>query len=381
MSQYQRMISYLYRYEDGVKKNNTGYARIELRGETCRVTVQMRDSLSGVPEVAFFRQEPQGVQRILAGQLQKNGNGFGCRIETRMDNMMNTGYLFSDMDGLMIYINDSRYYATTWKDITIHMGQEDFERKQIHDIEEGMPGKTGKNIVSEQQTAPPADTDSMRRPQMAKPENERAMQKSGMTKTVNNEVVQEPQMEDTANGGAVQEQQTVNPVNGSTVSQQVQNQTGNDIEKESEPQREQNLRNDGSPSVAACQCEACRQCPQRGRVVDFGRHILAMFPRMYPFEIDSMEECVRLELRDIGCLPVPYWSLAGNPFLLHGYYCYRHILFTRVSDGEYCIGVPGIYNQENQKQADHCGFRKFKTLSQVADRQGAFGYWLFPIKM
>ena len=92
-----------------------------------------------------------------------------------------------------------------------------------------------------------------------------------------------------------------------------------------------------------------------------------------------MGECVRIDLKDIGNLPVAYWSLAGNPFLLRGYYCYRHLIFTRMDGGGYAVGVPGIYSEDNGRWAEECRMTGFQPLSQVKDRHGAFGYWLYRV--
>lgn len=53
MKGYQRLVSYLYRYDNGVKGENVGYVRIELRGERCRVTTQLQDTLTVLPEMSF----------------------------------------------------------------------------------------------------------------------------------------------------------------------------------------------------------------------------------------------------------------------------------------------------------------------------------------
>ena len=42
MGQYKRMVSYLYKYINGAKSQNTGFVRIELMDVQCRFTVQMR---------------------------------------------------------------------------------------------------------------------------------------------------------------------------------------------------------------------------------------------------------------------------------------------------------------------------------------------------
>ena len=42
MGRYERMICYLYEYQDGHKGANVGYVKLEKRGEQCRVLIQMR---------------------------------------------------------------------------------------------------------------------------------------------------------------------------------------------------------------------------------------------------------------------------------------------------------------------------------------------------
>lgn len=360
MSQYQRMISYLYRYENGVKSENTGYARIELRGDSCRVTVQMRDAMQIMPDVLFFVQKEQGVERIAAGQMKRNGNGCGCRIETKTDNIMNTGKAFTDIDGLLIYINDTLYYATTWKDITLFLGD------MVHTDE-----NNAKETESDRNKE---ELETVQREELERSASEQEVLKEEETVTESSEKEFLPKEESEPVQDKIQKETQTEPAQNHTVVENRQ-----EMRKEGEKQPEKETPLTAADTVSACQCEACRQCPQRGRAFEFGPHIMSMFPKMYPFEVESMGECVRMELKDIGCLPVPYWSLAGNPFLLHGYYCYRHIIFTRIVSGEYCIGVPGIYNKENKERAEGCGFRQFRPLSAVKDYQGAFGYWMYPI--
>lgn len=122
-----------------------------------------------------------------------------------------------------------------------------------------------------------------------------------------------------------------------------------------------------------------RQQGSKNRSQEFCEKMLRIFPKMYPFEAEGMGECVRIDLKDIGNLPVAYWSLAGNPFLLRGYYCYRHLIFTRMAGGGYAVGVPGIYSEDNGRWAEECRMTGFQPLSRVKDRHGAFGYWMYRI--
>ena len=318
--------------------------------------------MSELPEVAFFRQEPQGMQRIAAGHLKRNGNGFGCRIETRLDNMMNSGYSFADLDGLIILVNHFLYFATTWKDVTVHLGYEKaLEEDPVKAADTEMQDTDQQTMALQE----PEKTDRSEQRRVDGTDGERG-----------NEAEKEGRLY--AGEKAETDREGIEMA---SFSMEEKEETPSDIRTEPVTESVESPPREGrqTDTIAACQCEACCRCPQRRRMDDFGRHMLAIFPRMDPFEIESIEECVRLELKDIGCLPVRYWSLSGNPFLLHGYYCYRHILFTKTSDGGYYIGVPGIYNKESEKKARSCGFGEFRTLSEVADRLGAFGYWLFDV--
>ena len=42
MAGMKRFIAYIYGYENAKKAGNTGFARIELRGEECRLEIHLR---------------------------------------------------------------------------------------------------------------------------------------------------------------------------------------------------------------------------------------------------------------------------------------------------------------------------------------------------
>lgn len=103
---------------------------------------------------------------------------------------------------------------------------------------------------------------------------------------------------------------------------------------------------------------------------------------MYPFEDNEVVWCVRLEPQDIGALPMENWSYGNNSFLLHGFYCYSHLIFARISDKtgtKYIIGVPGIYHNREKFMARMFGFDSFKSIKRKDLRTGEFGYWYAPI--
>lgn len=317
------MVSYLYRYDKGIKGKNTGYARIERNDRRCRVTIRLQDTVSVSPSVFFFIQNEGGMQRIPAGKLARNGSGFAGRVETPVDRMAGSEYAFDRIDGIYLSGPENVFYATTWKDIT---------------VSGAAPEKEADGWKAED------DRDAGNRSDAG----------SGSEES-------RPQAENTASTEIRQESERAEPV-----------------------QRRQDVLDDalqaatGLEEASFAEASSVEACSRRERP-DFGERMLSVFPKMYPFEIDEMGECVRIDLKDIGNLPVAYWSLAGNPFLLRGYYCYRHLIFACIGRQEYAVGVPGIYSEENSKWAKECRMLRFQPLSRVKDRHGAFGYWLIAV--
>lgn len=317
------MVSYLYRYDKGIKGKNTGYARIERNDRRCRVTIRLQDTVSVSPSVFFFIQNEGGMQRIPAGKLARNGSGFAGRVETPVDRMAGSEYAFDRIDGIYLSGPENVFYATTWKDIT---------------VSGAAPEKEADGWKAED------DRDAGNRSDAG----------SGSEES-------RPQAVNTASTEIRQESERAEPV-----------------------QRRQDALDDalqaatGLEEASSAEASSVEACSRRERP-DFGERMLSVFPKMYPFEIDEMGECVRIDLKDIGNLPVAYWSLAGNPFLLRGYYCYRYLIFACIGRQEYAVGVPGIYSEENSKWAKECRMLRFQPLSRVKDRHGAFGYWLIAV--
>lgn len=112
--------------------------------------------------------------------------------------------------------------------------------------------------------------------------------------------------------------------------------------------------------------------------------IFESYPRIFPFEGNEVTLCVKIEPKDIGFLPVDAWVLSNNSFLMHGYYCYNHLIFARIRDRyetKYILGVPGIYYSREQFMAKMFGFENFKSIRRRELMQGDFGYWYIPIAL
>jgi len=128
-------------------------------------------------------------------------------------------------------------------------------------------------------------------------------------------------------------------------------------------------------------CSACPYKNYNKKEEDFGVRILKNFPVMYPFRSGSIEESVRIEPKDIGCMPIRLWSFANNRFLLHGYYCYKHLIFAKLCNGCYALGVPGVYSEQESKRAATFSFNDFQPVGPGKIVYGVFGYWITEISV
>lgn len=100
---------------------------------------------------------------------------------------------------------------------------------------------------------------------------------------------------------------------------------------------------------------------------------------MYPFEDDQMHWCRQIMPEDLSHLPMKHWSLAGNSFLMQGYYHYRHLILCETVNGVAYVGVPGQYHRRECYLAGKFGFSLFKPTLKKQLVIGDFGYWLFEL--
>ena len=323
MSQYKRMVSYMYQYVVGEKGQNIGFVRIEQKGQGCRIVLQMRTiELPSMPEVWLYKQNSTGIEYVTAGKLIYNSGSLGCRIDTEIDNVCGSGCAFKDFDGALIYISDREYYGTTWNKDNIYIGE---MTKHI-------------NVIKQNQEVSEAEESLEKRDDTGEVPGQEIEQTS-----------EEKESEDESSDKKEQEIQTAEYIDNNTTC----------VEEKAMP---------------------CDKCPYNGTASGFGERMLGLFPVMYPFASGDIVRSVRIEPKDIGCLPVNKWSLSNNRFLLHGYYCYRHLIFVKLKDGKYAIGVPGVYNEKADKAAHEYSFSEFQAIGTEELCFGAFGYWLMLVE-
>lgn len=125
MSNYQRLISYIYTYEGGIKGKNTGFAKLETRNGQCRLNVSVKK--------IFVGGNPLGVYLLAGDEEVKIGtlfarNGAGeFRTVLNAENVEGSEKKLEEFCGLTIHEaeNSWRAYTTVWEDAVAHAAEVD----------------------------------------------------------------------------------------------------------------------------------------------------------------------------------------------------------------------------------------------------------------
>lgn len=309
MSEYKRWISYIYSYEQEEKKNNIGYARIEIRDKKVKITVHINVlSVNEPMEVYLYMRNGYKVKGFSIGRIKQKNGACDASYIFPVNSVAESIYGLNDMDGLIIYHSDSKFYASAWDDNPV----------TVHGLKEA--------DVSEYE----ADAEHEEDPEMQPEPQEQT-----------DDILSDKQFD------------------------------------------EQPVVDEQEETAAALEASVIKE-PEgiREQIIKSAEKMKQMYPRMYPFEDDEMEWCIRIEPQDIGQLPIDTWVIANNSFLLHGYYSYRHLMLMKTSCKDhpcYMIGVPGVYHNRDEFMAKMFGFEVFKAMNCKKDVRGEFGYWCISI--
>lgn len=132
MNDYRRFVSYIYNYEEKIKKNNVGYARVETKENQCKITIhiQVKSIQNGKMQMGGFIRKDMDLVGIPIGEIGiKNGNG-DCQISTTVEKFGNSTHDFSKLGGLILYLSQDKYFGTEWDDKPLVFGDFDWEKKK-----------------------------------------------------------------------------------------------------------------------------------------------------------------------------------------------------------------------------------------------------------
>ena len=404
VAEYKRMVSYMYQYENGVKKKNVGFARVEAKDGQCKITLHMQllGQLDSIFPTYLLQRKYSELELIYLGDTFLKNQVMDSKLVTEESNIMKSGYPLSDMGGLLLFLNDNIFFATEWDDKPILASE----------VQEALKPKTDrvpKMTLEEELLIPkyklPRGFKTIERLQQPEayyragiPKAEARPEKVELTYGLrSNEEPEDIKLAGTlgeiTQAASIQAIDTVEQAQEMTLpeehsdrgeisdeislaSEEIKLEA---IEASMEATEEFMEATEESMEVMEESMEEVREeASEEAADPQVVTGIFEKHPRIYPFEDNEIIICAKIEPKDIGLFPKELWALSNNSFLIHGYYCYHHLIFAKMKDRfgcRYILGVPGIYHNREMFMAKMFGFDGFKPIRKRELRQGDFGYW------
>ena len=443
MADYQRILSYLYRYEKAEKKECFGFVKAEQKSGSLKLTIQIDDErlLQGMElKLCFYERQGESWQVWQLDTLITQEHKEEIHL-TYPAAMLPAGFRIKGQSGVLLYYQDAFYYGSVW--IGEEIPAETLEPLRWHKIvnsakdkSQMQENKSGKDIagkISEKQTETEKIlpdkmsekqkvstrniTDEMLQYQQESEENileekgqintesfeEKDFQKRAENKIEN--IKSEENLPDSENDIAhsnntnIEEsvkikefsEDGIESKNKSELELKSELKTDSELESKSELKTDAEMESKSELKIDSeiepqIKIEAETK-PEATSVVDNFEKMWINAMKKNPsvdniFNTAFYEGC-RISTTDLAQFGEEASVLKSNQFLLKGYGRYHHILAGKVryaGEERYCIGVPGIYENREKYMAEIYQFPVFLSLTENRMKTGSFGYWLYLLR-
>ena len=431
MADYQRILSYLYRYEKAEKKECFGFVKAEQKSGSLKLTIQIDDErlLQGMElKLCFYERQGESWQVWQLDTLITQEHKEEIHL-TYPAAMLPAGFRIKGQSGVLLYYQDAFYYGSVW--IGEEIPTETLEPLRWHKIvnsakdkSQMQENKSGKDIagkISEKQTETEKIlpdkmsekqkvstrniTDEMLQEQQESEEN--ILEKKGQ---INTESFEEKDFQKRAENkienikseeNLPDSENDIAHSNNTNIEESVKikefSEDGIESKNKSELELKSELKTDSelesktelkidSEIEPQIKIEAETE-PEATSVVDNFEKMWINAMKKNPsvdniFNTAFYEGC-RISTADLAQFGEEASVLKSNQFLLKGYGRYHHILAGKVryaGEERYCIGVPGIYENREKYMAEIYQFPVFLSLTENRMKTGSFGYWLYLLR-
>ncbi|MGN0141773.1 MAG: DUF6128 domain-containing protein [Roseburia sp.] len=338
MAGLKRFVTYIYSYEENYKRNNVGFAKIEIRGAECRLEIHLRGMYISQTRcrIGLFLADGGDILGFPIGELTI-ANGMGdWRSVFPAEKIGGLDYGIEDMEGLVLVSQEEHFLLSRWKEgEPLRVGTEHFRlwepetsgEKTLPE-KESLPEEAGQEILSEEESA-----------------------------------TEQPDRKMIAAEGSAPEQDIL-------TEEKFVPEQGTLAEEKRVPERD----------ISATEVPMRNFFP-RYSWEEVWELLRREHPVFAPFEDENIL-CARIELKDLRELPKRYWYLGNNSFLLHGFFNYRYLVIGKLEEDRWFLGVPGVYQNQERVMAAIFGFPEFlpeafhmEGTPEQGEPLNRFGYW------
>lgn len=389
MTDYRRLISYIYEYEGKDKGKNTGFVKLETRNGQCRLNVSVKKIYMGGNPIGVYLLGRGGKETFLGNLFVRGGNG-EFRASVDAGNVDGAGTGLELYYGLSIHDvkNSWRSYRTIWEDVELSGAEEGAGQAGMRISGTKKESGEEKLLLSGTKTA----AEILPGVETLEPELVIANAVQEIEEEIAQEETHAGQMEEFAKtefSGEMRSPEktegfgeTENP--GKTgdpgkIEKPEKTEGSGEMEASRETVQSPELEN---PEVLKYlqEMEAAASDPEQ-----LWAELRKSYPKIQAFDYEDGCEILTIRPQDIGRLPRESWGYGNNSFLLHGYYSFRYIILFRLGGGKgkprYLIGVPGHYYSNEKYMASMFGFPNFVLSKKQPPNDGRFGYWYADIRI
>ena len=377
MAGYQRFVAYVYEYRKGKKDGSSGYVRVEARDRKCRVEVHLRcvglEPGSRCRVYGFVRQEGL-MDGILIGSCVTGRERIECALETDTGDIGGMGKSLQELGGLLLISDAGGFWGTEWDDQPIRPENfREWKKKETESRKETEKIGTEYQKAAEKKGRGREEKEEENQKDGTLPEVQENQKESDRIMTV--EEIQEDVLKTSETGNSYQApgphppepprpgQPSPHPPEPPRPGQPSPNPP--ELPRPGQPSpHPPELPRPGQPSPNPP--KPSRPEPSRP---------LPGIPCDDPFNDGYFTDCRKIRPSDCSALCRKNGCFCSNRFVMYGYQNFGHLLLCRNPRGQYILGVPGGYSQQERFMANMFGFPYFKECPDIHIPGGKGGYW------
>lgn len=368
MQDYKRIVSYIYAYEDNQKKNNVGFAKLEAKGGAGRLSCRLngKSSLNTEELEVYFLHIGEYHDGIKIGECSSRANGqVTAEFKVNTDDIGGSEFDLSEMHGLYFRTKAEpcKVFASSWveEDLRLDMFREYVKAADI--AKEAVEEETDAEGITAEIAEPVIEEEAAPEPDILKVEEQSALQAA---------VIEPEPTEDS------EEKDIIKTFFEALEKYEEQE------KKVTEEVKEEVNETDAAAATAEVSAEEVEDCKQARHKSPWAG-LCSRYPKVIVFENNTDCMCLKVDIKAIEELLGRDYNRASNSFIIRSYMKHGYLLLIeneKDRDGESCIlGVPGIFNVNDNRMAGICGFKEFKPSKNAEKMNCRFGYWVKEMKL
>lgn len=399
MSSYRRFISYMHQYPNGKKGNNCGFVKIEVKSNICSLWFQLKKVPSAdTVSISFFIREKDTVTLVPIWEGSCPNGTFQQHLTTDSLHLFNTNYSFGQCGGILLRQENRVICGSCWDTVgavpvdlaVTKAGVKPSIHTESSIQHQNNRPKSGSDYES---NYTPKQNNTSKPNYKSKPENDSMSNYNSKSdngfKSANNIILTSTPNRNNAEISS----ETVNNTDIETITQITPDiciettpesasdicikknpESASDIPIETKPKDTSDISSDTASNTSSVKKE--EEQKNQPTFEELWNSMQKKYPPLDPFEEGGIVEGIKISPTDLPYLQCLPFNLGANRFLLHGYKNYKHLLLGRMEgQNRYILGVPGVFDSQEQFMAKMFGFPCFKPIRSCMKPVGQFGYW------